>query len=204
MDADYLLTCLVIIASPGTGALYTVATGLSRGAAPSVIAAFGCTLGIVPHMAAAGLGLAAVLQTSPAAFHALQVLGVAYLLYMAWAILRQGGGLTVEPGEAPPLPAPRLILSAVLLNLLNPKLSIFFLAFLPQFISPADPAPLQRLAVLGGVFMALTFVVFAAYGAAAAWMRRHVLGRPRVMRWLNRTFAAAFVALGLRLAFAGA
>lgn len=200
MDADFLLTCLVIIASPGSGALFTIATGLSRGAAPGTVAAFGCTLGIVPHMAAAGLGLAALLQTSPLAFQALKLLGVGYLLHMAWSILRHGGGLTLQPASAQP--AARLILSAVLINLLNPKLSLFFLAFLPQFITPADPAPGQRLVMLGAVFMALTFVVFAVYGAAAAWMRRHVLERPRVMLWLNRTFAAAFVALALRLAVA--
>lgn len=201
MDAGFLLTSLIIVASPGTGVLFTLAAGLSRGWRASLVAAFGCTLGIVPHMAAAVTGLAALLHTSAVAFETLKILGVAYLLWMAWLTLREGGTFAVEPDRAPP-GALRVILRAILVNLLNPKLSIFFFAFLPQFVSTEEARPLGRMLELSGVFMALTFLVFALYGVFAAAVRRQVIARPRVLVWMRRSFAAAFVALGARLAVA--
>ena len=96
MSIDFLFTSLIVVVSPGTGVLYTLATGLSRGSRASVVAAFGCTLGIVPHMAAAILGLAALLHTSAVAFQTFKYLGVAYLLYMAWNTLKEHGALRVE------------------------------------------------------------------------------------------------------------
>ena len=199
MSTEFLLTTLVIVATPGTGVLYTLAAGLSRGARASVVAAVGCTLGIVPHMVAAITGLAALLHTSALAFQILKYAGVAYLLYMAWSTLRERGALTVEEDSAPRSDA-RVIASGVLINILNPKLTIFFFAFLPQFVSPGEPGTLSAMLVLSGVFMLVTFVVFAAYGVFAAAVRTHVVSRPRVMTWMRRTFAAAFVALGARLA----
>ncbi|WP_029009876.1 LysE family translocator [Azospirillum halopraeferens] len=202
MSIEFLVTSLIVVASPGTGVLFTLAAGLSRGARASVIAAFGCTLGIIPHMAAAILGLAAVLHTSALAFQTLKVLGVAYLLYMAWSTLKETGALSVDAQAAPPRSAARVIGDAVLLNVLNPKLSIFFLAFLPQFVSAGDAAPVARMAELSGVFMALTFVVFVGYGLFAAAVRTHVITRPQVMTWMRRTFAGAFALLGAKLALA--
>lgn len=204
MTPEFLVTSLIVVASPGTGVLLTLAAGLSRGARASAITAFGCTLGIVPHMAAAMLGLAALLHASAVAFQGLKILGVLYLLYMAWMTLKEQGALSVaaDAGGAAPLSAGRMILRAVLVNVLNPKLSIFFLAFLPQFVSDADPQPLARMLELGGVFMALTFAVFAVYGLFAAAVRDRVVSRPRVMAWMRRSFAAAFAALGAKLALA--
>jgi len=196
----FLLTSLLIVASPGTGVLYTVATGLARGKRASVIAAFGCTLGILPHMAAAITGLAALLHESAVAFQTLKYLGVAYLLYMAWKTLREHGRLNVATTIAP-RSATEVIIEAILINILNPKLSIFFFAFLPQFIDADEPHPLSRMLLLSGIFMLLTFVVFVAYGSFAAGVRDHVIRRPQVLTWLRRSFAAAFAALGLRLAF---
>ncbi len=201
MTLSFLLTSLIVVASPGTGVLFTLAAGLSRGARASVVAAFGCTLGIVPHMAAAMLGLAALLHTSALAFQTLKVLGVAYLLYMAWSTLREHGALKVET-KTSPRSARQVIVSAVLVNVLNPKLSIFFLAFLPQFVSAGEPNPLARMTELSAVFMALTFAVFVVYGVFAASVRSHVISRPRVLRWMRRLFAGAFAALGAKLAFA--
>lgn len=201
MGIDFLLTSLVVVASPGTGVLYTLAAGLARGFRASVVAAFGCTLGIVPHMAAAVTGLAAVLHASALAFQVLKYLGVAYLLYMAWSTLREQGALRVET-ESSPRSAGEVILSAILVNVLNPKLSIFFFAFLPQFVSAGDPHPLARMLGLSAVFMLLTFAVFVGYGLFAASIRDHVVARPRVLTWMRRTFAAAFVALGAKLALA--
>ena len=201
MSIDFLVTTLIIVVSPGTGVLFTMATGLSRGSRASIVAAFGCTLGIVPHMAAAIMGLAALLHTSAIAFQTFKYLGVAYLLYMAWMTLKEHGALKVEK-EVGARSATQVIVSAILINILNPKLSIFFFAFLPQFVAAAEPDPLLRMSELSGVFMALTFVVFVGYGLFAASIRNHVISRPRVLTWMRRTFAGTFAALGAKLAFA--
>jgi threonine/homoserine/homoserine lactone efflux protein len=201
MSIEFLVTSLIVIVSPGTGVLFTLAAGLARGSRASVIAAFGCTLGILPHMAAAIMGLAALLHTSALAFQVLKYLGVAYLLYMAWSMLRERGALSVEP-QVGARSALQVTVTAILINILNPKLSIFFFAFLPQFVSADEPHPLSRMVILSVVFMLLTFVVFVGYGLFAAAVRDHVISRPRVLTWMRRTFAAAFAALGARLALA--
>jgi threonine/homoserine/homoserine lactone efflux protein len=198
---DFLVTSLIVVVSPGTGVLFTLAAGLSRGPRASVVAAFGCTLGIIPHMAAAIMGLAALLHTSALAFQTLKYLGVAYLLYMAWNTLREQGALRVEK-EIGHRSATQVIVSAILINILNPKLSIFFVAFLPQFVSADEPRPLSRMVELSAVFMLLTFAVFIGYGMFAAAIRNHVISRPRVLTWMRRTFAGAFAALGAKLALA--
>jgi threonine/homoserine/homoserine lactone efflux protein len=200
VSVAFLVTSIVVVASPGTGVLYTMAAGLSGGRRRSVVAAFGCTLGIVPHMAAAILGLAALLHTSALAFQTLKYAGVAYLLYMAWMTLKETGALSVE--KQPARSSRQVIVHAILINILNPKLTIFFFAFLPQFV-PADAGDgLTRMLELSAVFMLLTFVVFVGYGLFAAAIRAHVISRPKVLAWMRRTFAAAFVMLGAKLALA--
>lgn len=194
----FLVTALVIVATPGTGALYTIGTGLARGAKASVLAAFACTLGTVPHLVAAITGLAAVLQASGLAFAVIKYAGVAYLLYMAWATWRDKGALSVEAGDSK-ASVRSVIYSGITLNLLNPKLTIFFFAFLPQFV-PSGGRALATMLGLSAVFMLLTFAVFAAYGVFAAAMRDHVLTRPRVLDAMRKVFAATFVALAGRLA----
>ena len=201
MSIEFLLTSLIVIVSPGTGVLYTLAAALTRGSRMSVAAAFGCTLGIVPHLAAAMLGLAAVLHTSALAFAALKWLGVLYLLYMAWQALRQRGALAVD-GKVDARSAAKVVVTGFLINILNPKLSIFFLAFLPQFIAADDAHPLLRLLQLGFVFVAMTFGVFVLYGLFAAAVRDRIISRPAAMTWLRRAFAGGFAALGARLALA--
>jgi threonine/homoserine/homoserine lactone efflux protein len=201
MSIEFLVTSLIVVATPGTGVLYTLAAGLSRGSRASVVAAFGCTLGIIPHMAAAILGLAALLHTSALAFQTLKYLGVVYLLYMAWNSLREQGALGIK-ADVDARSTRQVIVSAILINILNPKLSIFFLAFLPQFVHADDPNTLARMVGLSGAFMLLTFVVFVGYGLGASALRRQVLGRPQVVRWMRRAFAGAFVALGAQLALA--
>ncbi|KOU73230.1 lysine transporter LysE [Streptomyces sp. MMG1533] len=201
MSIAFLLTSLVVVVTPGTGVVYTLAAGLSHGRRASLIAAFGCTLGTVPHLIATITGLAALLHTSAVAYETVKYLGVGYLLYMAWATLRDKDALTVETASEP-RPASRVIVSAVLLNLLNPKLTMFFVAFLPQFVPAGESGSLGAMLRLGTVFMALTFVVFAAYGLCAAAVRHHVLARPQVMTGIRRVFAVCFVGLSARLAVA--
>lgn len=199
MNVEFLLTSLVIIASPGTGALVTLAAGLARGARASVVAAVGCTLGTLPHMLAAITGLAALLHASPMAFEAIKYVGVAYLLYMAWMTLRADGPLQIAPDGLADSDG-KVIQQAALANLLNPKLSIFFFAFLPQFIGPGEARPTRTMLELSLAFMAMTFAVFAAYGVIAASFRDRVLSRPGVLHWMRRAFAVTFVALAARLA----
>ena len=199
MSLAFLLTTLVVVATPGTGVVSTVSAGLYQGRRRSVVAAFGCTLGIVPHMVASITGLAALLHTSAVAFQVLKYLGVAYLLYMAWATLRDRSAVAVADAR-PQRSAYRVIVDAVLVNLLNPKLTIFFFAFLPQFVDAGAAHATLRMAGLSAVFMLVTFAVFAAYGVFAAAVRSQVLARPRVMTWLRRVFAGSFAALGARLA----
>ena len=186
MSVEFLITSFIVIASPGTGVLYTLAAGLSRGSRASVVAAFGCTIGIVPHMVAAIMGLAALLHASALAFQTFKYLGV----------------LKVE-ADVGTRSAVQVTVTAILINILNPKLSIFFLAFLPQFVSAGELHPLSRMVALSVVFMLMTFVIFVGYGLFAASVRDHVISRPRVLTWMRRTFAGAFVALGAKLAFAG-
>lgn len=199
MSIEFLLTTLIIVASPGTGVVYTLAAGLAQGGRASVLAAFACTLGIIPHLIAAMLGLAALLHTSALLFNLVKYAGVAYLLWMAWQTIRERGAMKIE-AKADARSAWRIVFDGIAVNLLNPKLSIFFVAFLPQFIATNEAHPLARMLELSGVLMAMTFVVFAIYGLFAAAMRDHVVSRPAVMAWMRRSFAAAFVALGAKLA----
>jgi threonine/homoserine/homoserine lactone efflux protein len=201
LSVAFLLTTLVVVVTPGTGVVYTLAAGLSHGRRASAVAALGCTLGVVPHLVATITGLAALLHTSAVAYETVKYLGVGYLLYMAWATLRDKDALTVGE-EAEPRSAARVITSGVLVNLLNPKLTMFFVAFLPQFVPVDEPGSLGTMLRLSAVFMALTFGVFAAYGVCAAAVRNRVLARPRVMTGIRRVFAACFVGLSARLAVA--
>ncbi|WP_235998899.1 LysE family translocator [Qaidamihabitans albus] len=200
MSIEFLMTTLIVVITPGTGVLYTMAAGLSRGTRASFVAAVGCTLGIVPHMAAAITGLATLLRASPVAFQILKYLGVLYLLYMAWSAIRDKNALTVE-GESESRSVSRVILSGILINILNPKLTIFFFAFLPQFIDKADSGAFLRMVALSGVFMLVTLVVFTGYGQFAVMIRKHVITRPKVLAWTRRVFGVAFVGLAARLAF---
>jgi len=201
MSLEFLITSFIVVASPGTGVLYTLAAGLARGSHASVVAAFGCTLGIVPHMAAAVFGLAALLHASALAFEIFKYLGVAYLLWMAWSTLREHGALSIER-QVDARSALQVTIHAILINILNPKLSIFFFAFLPQFIGAEEAQPLATMLTLSGVFMLMTFAVFVVYGLFAAAVREHVIQRPRVLTWIRRSFAGAFAALGAKLALA--
>ena len=201
MTLDYFLTSLIVILLPGTGVLYTLAFGLGRGWRASLWAALGCTLGIVPHIAASIAGLAALLHASALAFQIIKYAGVAYLFYMAWSVLRDGGALQISERQEG-MPAGRIVLNGILLNILNPKLSLFFFAFLPQFVPAGIAHPTSLMLELAAIFMALTFIVFLAYGAFAAATRRYVISRPAVLAWLRRGFAGAFGLLGLRLALA--
>ena len=205
MSFEFLVTTLIVVALPGTGVIYTLAAALTRGARASVLAAFGCTLGIVPHVAASVLGLAALMHASALAFQTLKYLGVIYLFYMAWQMWRDTGAAALEDARAGQggLPGPgRIVGAGILINLLNPKLTLFFLAFMPQFVDPGAAGATAKMLGLAAVFMAVTLLVFVAYGLLAAQARDHVITRPRAMRTVKRSFASMFALMGLRLALA--
>jgi threonine/homoserine/homoserine lactone efflux protein len=197
---EFLITTLVVVATPGAGVLYTVAAGISRGWRASLLAAFACTLGIVPHMIAAVTGLAAIMHASAMAFTVIKVLGVVYLLYLAWKTFRDKSVFQMAD-DGPVKSSPwRVIGSGILVNTLNPKLTIFFFAFLPQFVAPGREGAVMLMVWLSVIFMAVTLVVFSVYGVFAAAVRREVISRPRVVAWMRRSFAATYVILAGRLA----
>ena len=198
ITAEFLITSLIVVLIPGTGVLFTVSAGLFLGRRASLYAALGCTLGILPHLLASIAGLAALLHVSALAFHLLKLAGAAYMLYLAWATWRERGSLSLDtPGETG---AGRIVLRAVLMNVLNPKLTIFFLAYLPQFIVADAGTPLVQMLGLSAVFMAMTLAVFVAYGLLAHAAQRAILGSPRVLNWMQKGFAAVFASLGINLA----
>lgn len=199
MWIDFLITSLVVVIAPGTGVIYTVGVGLARGTTASVAAAAGCTCGIIPHMAAAIAGLAALLNTSVVLFQSFKWAGVLYLLFLAWSILRDDGPIQFT-AEGNTGPLRNVAVTGFLINILNPKLSIFFLAFLPQFVPTDTMAPLTRMLTLSGIFMAMTFAVFVCYGAFASRIRHYVQRTPSSVIWLKRGFSAAFLMLSARLA----
>jgi threonine/homoserine/homoserine lactone efflux protein len=196
---EFLITSLVVALVPGTGVIFTVSTGLAQGRRASVFAALGCTAGIFPHMMATVLGLAAVMHTSALAFQTLKYAGVAYLVYLAYATWRDKSAFTID-GNPSGSSAAGLVIRAFLLNILNPKLTIFFLAFLPQFIQPGTTKPLFQLFALSAAFMAVTFVVFVVYGFMAHAFRKVVIESSPVQNRLRRGFAAVFAGLGAELA----
>lgn len=199
ISLEFLITSLVVVLIPGTGVIYTVSTGIVQGRKASVYAALGCTAGIVPHLLATILGLAAVLHTSALAFQVLKYAGVVYLFYVAYATWRDTSAFAVDASLSK-TSATGLVVKAFLLNILNPKLTIFFLAFLPQFVEPGTDQALLQLLLLSAVFMAMTFVVFVVYGLVAHAFRRVVVDSARVQDWLRYGFTAAFAGLGAKLA----
>ena len=201
MSWEFLLTSFIVVLLPGTGVIYTLAVGLGRGFRASVAAALGCTFGIVPAAVASILGLAALLHTSALMFLVFKYLGVLYLFYMAWSILREGGTLDVS-GDTTKKDAWRIAARGALLNVLNPKLSLFFLAFLPQFVTPGAGNDTLVLIGLAAAFMLMTLIAFVGYGAFASLARDYVIRRPRVLQWIRRVLAGAFGLLGAKLATA--
>lgn len=201
MSAEFLLTALIVCLAPGIGVIYTLSTALGGGARRGLLAALGCTLVTGLHLLAALAGLAALLHTSALAFQAVKFAGVAYLLWMAWTTLRGKGSLDVRAdGSAVRTSALTIVWRGVLLNLLNPKLPIFFVAFLPQFIPAGAENTTALMVELGLGFVATTGAVMAGYALAAGAVRVWITGNATAMTWLRRAFAASFAALAVRLA----
>ena len=199
MSIDFLLTSLVVVLIPGTGVIYTVSNGLFFGWRASIAAALGCTAGILPHLSASILGLSAILHMSALAFQVVKFAGAGYLLYLAWAMWRETGSFSLNsPSSGNGLWY--IARRGFLINILNPKLSVFFLAFLPLFVSQNASTPAIQMIILSIVFMAMTLVIFVLYGISANAVRHYVVGSPKLVLWLQRSFAATFALLGAKLA----
>ena len=198
-NADFLITSLVVVLIPGTGVIYTVSNGLFLGRKASIAAAFGCTAGIIPHLTASILGLSAILHMSALAFQIIKYAGALYLLYLAWSMWRETGALNFNT-QSESKGILQIAIRGILINILNPKLTIFFLAFLPLFISPRAMSPTFQLIMLSLVFMAMTLVIFILYGLSANLVRRHVVNSPKLVTMMQRSFAAVFALFGLKLA----
>ena len=201
MSVEFLLTSLVVVLIPGTGVVYTVSSSIGGGWRRGLFAAIGCTLGIVPHMLAAMLGLSGIMQAGSAVFEVVRWAGVAYLIYMGVAMIREGGALHLDQAQSAAMdPMGAVVRRGILLNLLNPKLTMFFFAFLPQFLETPPGLLDSRLVWLGGIFMLMTLAVFVAYAWASASVRERVLAAPSVLRWFQRSLGAVLISLAARLA----
>lgn len=199
LSAEFLVTSLVVVLIPGTGVIYTVSNGLFIGRRASIAAALGCTFGIIPHLTASILGLSAILHMSALTFQIIKYAGVVYLLYLAWQMWRETGSLTFDSANKNAALS-HIVVRGFLINILNPKLSIFFLAFLPLFVSQEATSPTIQMAMLSFVFMLMTLVIFILYGIAAHAVRGSFAHSPKLMSWFQRAFAATFAAFGLKLA----
>jgi threonine/homoserine/homoserine lactone efflux protein len=196
---EFLLASLIVVLIPGTGAVYTITTGLTQKWRASIAAAVGCTIGIVPHMLASILGLSALLNMSAQVFSLLKLAGSAYLLYLAWDMWRDAGKLEINKKNAES-GFLQIIAKAITINLLNPKLTIFFLAFLPLFISKNSTTPTAEMILLSAIFMGMTFIVFALYGILSSGISTYLKNSSRAVRRLQRTFAVILAGFAIQLA----
>ena len=200
--ALYVVASLALIATPGQDMLYVISRSLAQGRFAGVCSALGVCLGILVHTALAALGVGAILQASEALFLALKLAGAVYLTWLGIRLLltREAGAGAAVPGPAySPL---RLVWQGVLSNVTNPKIVLFFFAFLPQFVDPASTHPARDLVFLGVLYAGLALPVKAAVGLAAGSLSERVLKNPSAMAWMNRASGAVLVGLGLRLAAA--
>jgi threonine/homoserine/homoserine lactone efflux protein len=197
----FILTSLVVVLMPGTGAIYTVSTGVTQSWRAGIVAAIGCTLGIIPHLLASILGLSAVMHMSAVTFSVAKYVGSAYLLYLAWQMWRDAGTVAIGSNKSAEPSYMKVAWKGIVLNLLNPKLTIFFLAFMPQFIAPGEMSATQQLVWLSAAFMLMTLVVFCLYGLIASGLRTVLGAMPRAVRWIQRSFAMIFAAMAVKLAF---
>ena len=199
INTEFLLTSLAVILIPGTGAIYTITTGITHKGRASLAAAFGCTLGILPHILASVLGLSAILNMSAHIFSAIKMVGAAYLLYLAWNMWREAGKLAFKQ-EGHETSAGQIILKAITINLLNPKLTLFFFSFLPLFITENSSAPSMEMLQLSAVFMGLTLLVFTLYGLLASSVRTYLINSSRAVKRMQQAFAVVIAAFAVKLA----
>jgi threonine/homoserine/homoserine lactone efflux protein len=195
----FLAASVAITMAPGPDNLQVLARGISQGRAAGLVAALGFAAGISFHTTLAALGVAALLKSSPMAFEAVKLAGAAYLVWIGIKAIRTKGLSSAH--ERPSQPLTVVFRQSVIGNLLNPKVTLFFIVFLPQFVNPhgAQSVMLQMFE-LGGVFMLQTVAVFSVFGVAAGMIGAYLKRRPKVGVWLDRLAGATFIGLGIRVA----
>jgi threonine/homoserine/homoserine lactone efflux protein len=199
----YVVASLALILTPGQDMLYVISRSLAQGRAAGVYSAVGVILGILVHTALAALGVGAVLNASEALFLVLKLAGAGYLVYLGLRLLlTRQHELALREG-APPLRPLSLVWQGLLSNVSNPKIVLFFFAFLPQFVDPASPHPTRDLVFLGVLYAALGLPVKAGVGLLAGSLSEAMRRRPQSLAWVNRASGAILVGLGLKLAAAG-
>ena len=196
---EFLLASLVVVLIPGTGVVYTITTGLTLKWRASLAAAIGCTLGIIPHILASILGLSALLNMSAQVFSVLKLAGAFYLLYLAWNMWREAGTLEISKNSTD-TSLTNIIIKAIAINLLNPKLTIFFFAFLPLFVSKNSSSSTMELILLSAVFMGITLIVFALYGILASGISAYLVNSSKAVKRLQQAFAVILAGFGVKLA----
>jgi len=184
---------------PGAGSIYTISTGLFRGWRSSIAAAFGCTAGIIPHLLFSILVLSSVYEYSTDAFQVIKYSGAVYLLYLAYSMWKESGGSEFLENSDQKKDELKIILNAVFINLFNPKLSVFFLAFLPLFVSLESKFPVFQFIFLSIIFMLMTLIVFIIYGLLAHNVSKYFRQSGVVYIWTKRAFAVIFITLGAKL-----
>ena len=184
---------------PGAGSIYTISTGLFRGWRSSIAAAFGCTAGIIPHLLVSILVLSSVYEYSTDTFQVIKYSGAVYLLYLAYSMWKESGGSEFLENPDQKKDELKIILNAVFINLFNPKLSVFFLAFLPLFVSLESKFQVFQFIFLSIIFMLMTLIVFIIYGLFAHNVSKYFRQSGVLYIWTQRAFAIIFVFLGAKL-----
>jgi threonine/homoserine/homoserine lactone efflux protein len=196
----FLAASIAITVAPGPDNLQVLARGISQGRAAGLVAAIGFAAGISFHTTLAALGVAALLKSSPIAFEAVKLAGAAYLIWIGIKAIRSKGLSSAH--ERPSQPLAVVFRQSVIGNLLNPKVTLFFIVFLPQFVNPhGGQSVMLQMFELGGVFMLQTVAVFSVFGVAAGMIGAYLKRRPKVGVWLDRLAGATFIGLGIRVAF---
>ena len=195
----FLITSLIIILMPGTGVVYTISTGIMNGRHKSIIAAFGCTLGIVPHLCVSISLTSMLMQMNNTVFMIMRYVGAAYLIYMGVGMILSKDRIQFQE-ETETEGALTIIRRGILINLLNPKLTLFFFSFLPQYVRGTEGAFVIQSVVLGIAFMIMTFVVFAIYGLLSGTARGWISGSEKRISVLQRIFGTVFIGFALKLA----
>lgn len=196
----FLVASLALIVTPGQDMILVMSRSVAQGAAAGVATAAGVSVGLLGHTVLVTLGLGAILRTSEGLFLALKLVGAAYLLYLGIGLLRTRSG-DLALGSAAQRSLPRLFLDGALSNLSNPKIAVFYFAFLPQFVSPSAQHQTLSVFVLGFAFALLTFLVKGPVGMFAGALSGWLRSRPGVLAWIYRSSGVILVGLGVKLAF---
>lgn len=198
---SFLISSLIIVLIPGTGVIYTITTGFTKGKRASILAALGCTVGIIPHLCLSITLSSLLLQMGSSVFNIVKIFGMFYLLYLGIGMIISKSNPSFESTQGS-LQALAIVRQGILINLLNPKLTIFFLSFLPQYIGSSKQDYFVSSLELGLVFMFLTVIVFICYGTLAGSTKKLIEKSPRTINILQKCFGLIFVIFAFQLGFA--